>query len=110
MLAYRASVRKRVTELKHLVVRRLPVGSTATLTCKGKSCPSPLKRKAVTWRVNNAICLSECSGPLSNVNITKLVKGRMKAGTVITVAVSGSDGASATKTLTIRRGKAPQVN
>ena len=110
VLAFRATVRHRVTRLEHLVVRRLPAGSTATVACKGGSCPKQLRHKAVTRRVNTAISLSGSGPVLSNVNITKLVKGQLKAGTQITVAVWASDGESVTKTLTIRRGKAPQVS
>jgi HYR domain len=97
-LAFRSSVRNRFTRISRLTVRDVPAGSAVKLTCKGPSCPMRLKGKAVTRRAAR-----------TSLDVSRLVQGRLKAGTVITVAVSAPDGRSATMKLRIRKGRAPTV-
>lgn len=98
VLAFRFVVTKKITRLKRLVVKNLPRGSTVTVTCKGKSCPKRLKGRQFAQKLNKR-----------SINITRLVKGPLKAGTVITVRISSPDAAPMKKTLTVRKGKAPKV-
>jgi hypothetical protein len=44
------------------------------------------------------------------LDISKLVRGRLRAGTIITVVVSSPDAVTASKTLTVRNSGAPQVH
>jgi hypothetical protein len=98
LLAFRFVATKKVTRLRNLTVKNLPHGSMVTITCKGASCPKQLKGRQFAQKLNK-----------SSINITRLVKGPLKAGTVITVVVSSPDAEPATKTLTVRKGKAPRV-
>jgi len=98
LLAFRFVATKNVTRLRQLTVKNLPHGSMVTITCKGASCPKQLKGRQFAQKLNK-----------SSINITRLVKGPLKAGTVITVVVSSPEAQPATKTLTVRKGKAPQV-
>ena len=98
VLAFRFTVTKRITQLKQLTVKNLPAGSTVTVSCKGSSCPKRLKGRTVAQRVAK-----------TSINISSLVKGPLKAGTVITVVVSSPEAATATKKLTVGKGGAPTV-
>jgi hypothetical protein len=98
LLAFRFVATKKITRLKNLTVKNLPHGSMVTITCKGASCPKQLKGRQFAQKLKG-----------SSINITRLVKGPLKAGTVITVVVSSPDAQPTTKTLTVRKGKAPQV-
>ena len=98
LLAFRFVATKNITRLKQLTVKNLPHGSMVTITCKGSSCPKQLKGRQFAQKLTG-----------SSINITRLVKGPLKAGTVITVVISSPDALPATKKLTVRKGKAPQV-
>jgi hypothetical protein len=98
LLAFRFVATRKITRLKSLTVKNLPHGSMVTITCKGKSCPKQLKGRQFAQKIKG-----------SSINITRLVKGPLKAGTVITVLVSSPDAEPTTKTLTVRKGKAPRV-
>lgn len=99
VMSFRFTATKRVTRLQMLSVKNLPKGSTVTITCTGKSCPRKLKGRTLGRRVNG-----------TTLNISSLVRGPLKAGTVITVVVTSPDADPATKKLTVRKGKAPQVS
>lgn len=98
VLAFRFTATTRITRLKALTVKNLPAGSTVTVTCAGTSCPKGLKGRTVARRIAK-----------TSLNISSLVKGPLKPGTVITVVITSPDAATATKRLTVRKGKAPQV-
>jgi hypothetical protein len=79
-------------------VKNLPKGSTVTITCSGKSCPKQLRGRAVALKITT-----------TSINVSRLVRGPLKAGTVITIVVASPEAETATKTVTVRKGKAPQV-
>ena len=68
------------------------------MTCKGKSCPSGLKRKGFTKK--NAF---------GTVTLAKFIKKPLKVGDVITVVVSKPDAINAVKILTVRAAKKPLI-
>jgi hypothetical protein len=98
LLAFRFSATKDITRLRRLTVKNLPAGSTITITCSGASCPKKLKGRTIVQKVNK-----------TSINISSLVKGPLKAGTTITVTVSNPEAYPATKKLTVRKGKAPEI-
>ena len=98
VLAFRFTVTKRITQLKQLTVKNLPAGSTVSVSCKGSSCPKRLKGRTHAQRVAK-----------TSIDISSLVKGPLKAGTVITVVVSSPEAVTATKKLTVRKNGAPQI-
>jgi hypothetical protein len=88
-------VTSRSTRLGKLVVKGVPGGSTVTVSCP-KGC---LKKTLVKRNVRG------------NVKLNGIVstKRKVKAGTKIVVTVSHPGMISAIKTLTIRKGKDPQI-
>jgi HYR domain len=99
VMSFRFTATNRVTRLQMLSVKNLPKGSTATIACTSKSCPRKLKGRTVGRRVKG-----------TTLNISSLVRGPLKPGTVITVVVTSPNADPATKKLTVRKGKAPQVS
>ena len=79
------------------LVSALVVTAAVSLLITG--CPKRLRGSAVTRRVAG-----------TSVDISRLVRGRLKAGTVIVVEISGRDGGPATTKLTTRRSKPPKVS
>ena len=47
-VAFFATASKKTTKFTTLQVKNVPLGSTVTVTCKGKGCPSGLKGKGFT--------------------------------------------------------------
>jgi hypothetical protein len=84
------------TRLSRLTLKHVPRGSTVRVTCHGH-CPKAL-RKPYTKR--------HVSGSLS---LTRLVRGALRPGVRLSIVVSKPGWRSITKTLRIRRGKAPKV-
>jgi hypothetical protein len=99
VLDYRFAVKRRYTQLKRLAIRNLPAGAMVTVTCRGASCPKALKHRTFTRRVAG-----------TGLNISALVKGKLKPRTVITVKASSETAAPSIKKITIRRGLSPYVS
>ncbi|HEY6891402.1 MAG TPA: HYR domain-containing protein, partial [Solirubrobacter sp.] len=97
-LAFRFTLVKQVTRLTALTVKKLPPGATLIVTCKGASCPKKLKGKGQTLVSKGA-----------SVSLSSLVKGDLKSGTTISVSISAAGAKPTTKTLKVRKGKAPVV-
>ena len=97
-LAFRFTLVKQVTRLTALTVKKLPSGATVVVTCTGAGCPKKLKGKGQTLTSKGA-----------SVSLSSLVKGDLKPGTTIKVSISAPGARPATKTLKVRKGKAPVV-
>jgi hypothetical protein len=97
-LAFFSSASKKTTKFTSLSVKNVPLGATVTVTCKGKGCPSGLKRKGFTKK--NAF---------GTVSLKKFIKKPLKAKDVITVVVSKPGAIAAVKVLTIRSAKKPLI-
>jgi hypothetical protein len=85
------------TRLTRLTVKHLPAGATVRLTCSG-SCPKALKRPW-TKQVSH-----------SELALARLVRGQLRPGMKVVIAVSKPGWIGTKKTLRIRRGKAPTVD
>ena len=70
-----------------------------TINCRGASCPKALKNRTFTRRVAG-----------TSLDISSLVKGKLKPRTVITVKASSETAAPSIKKLTVRRNLAPYVS
>ena len=97
-LAYDALPGRKSAKFGALRVRNVPLGSTVTVTCKGKGCPAGLKGKGFVKR--NAF---------GAVNLKKFIKKPLRNGIAITVVVSKPNAISAVKILTVRKGKSPKI-
>ena len=93
-----SSATNKATKFSSLVLRDLPAGTTIVVTCKGKSCPKGLKGKGFTKK--------NVSG---NVSLKTFIKKALSVGTVIKVVATKAGATTVTKTLTIRKKKAPVV-
>jgi len=80
-----------------LSVRNVVSGSTLKVRCKGKACPANLRKGVIKRNVSGT------------VKLDSLVKRRLPAGTVLTIAVSKPGTATVTTKVTIRKGKQPLV-
>jgi hypothetical protein len=94
LLSYVYSKSPRHTEFKRVTLKHLPAGSTVTVTCKGSTCPTALKNGPYTRHVAG-----------SSVNLSAIVKGKLKPGTVLKFKASRVDWK-----LTVRRNRAPLVS
>ena len=99
VLDYKFASKRGYTQLKRLSVKNLPAGAMVTVNCRGASCPKALKNRTFTRRVAG-----------TSLDISSLVKGKLKPRTVITVKASSENAAPAIKKLTVRRGLAPYVS
>ena len=97
-LAFFASAKKTSTRFTTLQIKNVPFGATVNVTCKGKSCPSGLKRKGFTKK--NAF---------GTVTLAKFIKKPLKVGNLITVVVSKPDAINAVKILRVRAAKKPLI-
>ena len=98
LLALRFSVKGNYTKLNRMIVKNLPHGTTVTISCKTK-CPKGLSGRTFAQKM-----------PFSSIDLSRLLKGKpLKAGTVFNVVATTADGTSATKTITLRKGKAPLI-
>ncbi len=98
-LDYKFAVNRRYTQLKRLTIQNLPAGAMVTINCRGASCPKALKNRTFTRRVAG-----------TSLDISALVKGKLKPRTVITVKASSEAAAPSIKKLTVRRNLAPYVS
>ena len=98
-LDYKFAVKRRYTQLKRLTIQNLPAGAMVTINCRGASCPKALQNRTFTRRVAG-----------TSLDISSLVKGRLKPRTVITVKASSETAAPSIKKLTVRRGLAPYAS
>ncbi len=98
-LDYKFAVNRRYTQLKRLTIQNLPAGAMVTINCRGASCPKALKNRTFTRRVAG-----------TSLDISSLVKGKLKPRTVITVKASSETAAPSIKKLTVRRNLAPYVS
>ena len=94
LLAYLYSRSPRYTELKRLTVKHVRAGTMVSVTCKGSSCPKALKNATYTRRVTG-----------TSVNLSSVVKGKLKPGTVLKVKTSTTQWK-----LTMRSNRAPRVS
>jgi hypothetical protein len=97
-MAFFASAKKTSTKFTTLQVKNVPFGSTVTVTCKGKGCPSGLKGKGFTKK-----------DAFGTITLAKFIKKPLKSGDVITVLVSKPDAINAVKILTVRAAKKPLI-
>jgi hypothetical protein len=97
-LAFFSSAGKKTTKFTTLQVKNVPFGATVNVTCKGKGCPSGLKRKGFTKK--NAF---------GTVSLAKFIKKPLRAGNVITVVVSKPGAIGAVKVMTVRKRKKPLI-
>jgi hypothetical protein len=97
-LTLAAKAGKRTTRFTSLRLTGVPSGSTVTVTCKGRDCPSKLKGKGYVKR--------RVSGSLS---LTSLVTKALRAGDVLTVAVAPPSGKRVVTTVTVRAGRQPRI-
>lgn|GEM_PF-5992393 len=97
VVSLHAVTKTKFTRVKRLTLKNLPKGSSVRITCKGKSCPKALKRGVTRGT------------PTTAINLSKLVKGQLKPGTVFTIVVTAPDGQKATKRVTVRKGLTPKV-
>ncbi|MDA0173032.1 hypothetical protein OJ998_28275 [Solirubrobacter taibaiensis] len=93
-----SSASSKATKFSALVLRDLQAGTTIVVTCKGKGCPKGLKGKGFTKK--------NASG---NVSLKTFIKKALPVGTVIKVVATKAGATTVTKTLTIRKKKAPVV-
>ena len=93
-----SSATSKATKFSSLVLRDLSAGTTVVVTCKGKRCPKGLKGKGFTKK--------NASG---NVSLKTFIKKALPVGTVIKVVATKAGATTVTKTLTIRKKKAPVV-
>ena len=98
-LDYKFAVNRRYTQLKRLTIQNLPAGAMVTINCRGASCPKALKNRSFTSRAIG-----------TSLDISALVKGKLKPRTVITVKASSETAAPSIKKLTVRRNLAPYVS
>jgi hypothetical protein len=98
-LGYRFSLKRGYTQLKRLTIQNLPAGAMVTVNCRGASCPKALKNRTFTRHVAG-----------TSLDISALVKGKLKPRTVITVRAASETAAPSIKKITIRRGLAPYVS
>jgi hypothetical protein len=85
------------TKFKRLTVQKVPAGSTVTVTCLSRRCPAALKRPLV---------LRNRSG---TVSLKRLIAKPLRAGTILRVAVTKPGAIGMSKTLTVRKRKAPSI-
>ena len=97
-VAFFASAKKATTKFTTLQVKNVPLGSTVTVTCKGKGCPKGLKGKGFTKK--NAF---------GTVSLAKFIKKSLKANDTITVVVSKPNAISAIKIVKVRASKKPLI-
>ena len=97
-VAYFAKASKKTTKFSTLQVKNVPLGSTVTVTCTGKGCPSGLKGKGFVKR--NAF---------GTVTLAKFIKKALRAGNKITVVVAKPGAISAVKIVTLRASKKPLI-
>jgi hypothetical protein len=93
---YSSSTRK-ATKFTRLTVQKVPSGSTVTVTCLSRRCPAALKRPLV---------LRNRSG---TVSLKRLIVKPLRAGTILRVAVTKRGAIGMTKTLVVRKRKAPSI-
>lgn len=97
-LSYFADAGAKASRFKSLKIRNVPLGATATVTCKGAGCPSGLKGKGFTK-----------TNAFGAIDLKQFIKKPLKAGVTITVIVSKPNAISAVKILKVRKAKAPSI-
>ena len=86
-----SSATTRATKFTSLVLREIPAGSTVVVSCKGKGCPKRLTKKHAK----------------GTISLKSMIKKPLRVGVVLKVVVSKPGAITATKTITIRKKKAP---
>jgi hypothetical protein len=97
-VAFFASASKKSSKFTTLQVKNVPLGSTVTVTCKGKGCPSGLKGKGFTKK--NAF---------GTVSLAKFIKKPLKVNDTITILVSKPNAINAVKIVKVRASKKPLI-
>jgi hypothetical protein len=92
-LVVRAKARRRVTQLRLLMLRGLPKGAVVRITCRGHGCP----RKHFELR----------SARGGSMTIKALQRRRLRAGTRVSFRIVARGRPSQTLTLRIRKGRKP---
>ncbi len=108
--AFAASPRS--TKFTKLKLANVPAGSTITVTCLSKTCPSALLHKAKakkghkTRLVKRALVLRRKHG---TVDLKSLIRKPLRAGTKLRFVVTKPGTIGAVKVLTVRKRKAPTI-
>ena len=97
-VAFFSSAGKKTTKFSTLQVKNVPLGSTVTVTCKGKGCPSGLKGKGFVKK--NAF---------GTVTLAKFIKKPFKVNDAVTIVVSKPNAINAVKIVKIRAAKKPLI-
>src|SRR3954447_22556632 len=80
------------TVYKRLILKRVPAGSTVTVTCKGKQCPKAFKKRAH-----------------GTVKLSKFTKKKLRAGARLTIRVTKPGMIGKQFVILIRKNKAPKL-
>lgn len=114
VLAFTFAASKSATTFKSLSVKNIPFGSLVTVTCTKGSCPAALLKKVKTGKGKKARTKTvkvplTFKNAFGTINLKRLITKPMRAGAVVTVAVTKPNAIGSIKVLTVRRAKAPSV-
>lgn len=108
--AFAASPRS--TKFTKLKLANVPAGSTITVTCLSRTCPSALMHRAKAKKghrarlVKRALVLRHKHG---TVDLKSLIRKPLRAGTKLRFVVTKPGTIGAVKVLTVRKRKAPAI-
>jgi hypothetical protein len=94
------------TKFTSLRLTSVPTGSTVTVTCLSRTCPSALLHKSKKKTVKRALVLKNQHG---TVDLKRLITKRLPAGTKLQIAVTKAGRIGAVKVLTVNKRKAPTI-
>jgi hypothetical protein len=97
-LTSRAKAGKKKTLLKQLKLHNAPIGASVDVACIGRKCPKALKGKGLKLLNKGAV-----------LDLGRLLKTPLPVGDKIVVTISSPTIVTTIETVTIRKGKAPQV-
>jgi hypothetical protein len=111
-LPFAFAASQRSTKFTKLKLANVPAGSTITVTCLSKTCPSALLHKARAEKghkarlVKRALVLRRKHG---TVDLKSLIRKPLRAGTKLRFVVTKPGTIGAVKVLTVRKRKAPAI-
>ena len=111
-LPFAFAASSRTTKFTKLKLANVPAGSTITVTCLSKTCPSAFMHKVKAkkghkaHRVKRALVLRHKHG---TVDLKSLIRKPLRAGTTLRFVVTKPGTIGAVKVLTVRKRKAPAI-